>query len=97
MAGETAGQCGPCVFGLPAIAEDFAAIAECRGDVSVYRRLRQRLSVIPGRGACRHPDGAVRFAASALQVFSSHVSFHERAGRCLAARRPGMLPIPGWR
>lgn len=97
MAGETAGQCGPCVFGLPAIAEDFAAIAECRGDTSVYRRLRQRLSVIPGRGACRHPDGAVRFAASALQVFSSHVNFHERAGRCLAARRPGMLPLPGRR
>jgi NADH:ubiquinone oxidoreductase subunit F (NADH-binding) len=97
MAGETAGQCGPCVFGLPAIAQDLAAIAGCRADASVHHRLQQRLSVIPGRGACRHPDGAVRFAASALQVFASHVKFHERAGRCLAARRPGVLPIPGRR
>jgi NADH:ubiquinone oxidoreductase subunit F (NADH-binding) len=97
LAGETAGQCGPCLFGLPTIAADFAAIANCQADASLYRRLQQRLSVIPGRGACRHPDGAVRFAASALQVFRSHLSFHERAGRCLAARRPGLLPIPGRR
>jgi NADH:ubiquinone oxidoreductase subunit F (NADH-binding) len=95
LAGETAGQCGPCVFGLRAIAEDFTAIANCQADPSLYRRLQQRLSVVQGRGACRHPDGAVRFAASALQVFRSHVTFHERAGRCLAARRPGILPIPG--
>jgi NADH:ubiquinone oxidoreductase subunit F (NADH-binding) len=92
LADETAGQCGPCVFGLPAIAEDFAAIAACRAGAPVYRRLRRRLSVIPGRGACRHPDGAVRLAASALRVFGPHLNAHERPDGCLAARRPYVLP-----
>ena len=92
LAGQTAGQCGPCTFGLPAIAGDFADIAAGRADPATYGRLRRRLSVIPGRGACRHPDGAVRFAASALRVFGDHVGAHDRPGRCAAARQPGVLP-----
>jgi NADH:ubiquinone oxidoreductase subunit F (NADH-binding) len=94
LAGENAGQCGPCVFGLPAIASDFAAIAAGQADETVHERLSRRLSVIPGRGACRHPDGAVRFALSALRVFESHLGVHHRGG-CPAARRPGVLPVPG--
>jgi NADH:ubiquinone oxidoreductase subunit F (NADH-binding) len=85
LADQTAGQCGPCAFGLPAIARDFAAIAACRADATVHERLRRRLSVIPGRGACRHPDGAVRFAASALRVFGPHLREHEAGHRCAAA------------
>lgn len=95
LARQTAGQCGPCVFGLPAIAADFAAIAAGAADVSLHRRLRRRLSVIAGRGACRHPDGAVRFAGSALRVFGQHLHLHERTGGCPYARGPGFLPIPG--
>ena len=68
LAEESAGQCGPCVYGLAAIADDFEGLA--RKDKRVdRRRLEQRLGVISGRGGCRHPDGAVRLAASALQVF----------------------------
>jgi NADH:ubiquinone oxidoreductase subunit F (NADH-binding) len=92
LADETAGQCGPCVFGLPAIADDFAALAACRAGPAVHRRLHERLSVIPGRGACRHPDGAVRFAASALRVFGPHLGAHERTGDCPPARQPSLLP-----
>jgi NADH:ubiquinone oxidoreductase subunit F (NADH-binding) len=92
LADETAGQCGPCTFGLPAIAEDLAALAEGRADESVWRRLRGRLSAVAGRGACRHPDGAVRFATSALRVFGPHLSAHRHPGTCLAARGPGVLP-----
>ena len=92
LAAETAGQCGPCVFGLPAIADDFAAIAASQADITVHRRLRQRLSVIPMRGACRHPDGAVRFAASALRVFELHLVAHERAGGCVFARQASVMP-----
>lgn len=95
LAEQTAGQCGPCEFGLAAIAADFAAIAERRGDISVHRRLRRRLSVVQGRGACRHPDGAVRFAASALRTFGTHLPVHERTGGCPSIRRPRYLPIPG--
>ncbi|HEY7485614.1 MAG TPA: NADH-ubiquinone oxidoreductase-F iron-sulfur binding region domain-containing protein [Streptosporangiaceae bacterium] len=97
LADQTAGQCGPCVFGLPAIARDFAQIAGCAADRQLYQRLRNRLDVIPGRGACRHPDGAVRLAASALRVFAGHLAAHERSGGCLSARRPGGLPTPGGR
>lgn len=69
LADESAGQCGPCVHGLPAIADDFARLAS--RDRTVDRnRLDRRLGVIAGRGACRHPDGAVRLAVSALQVFA---------------------------
>jgi len=69
LADESAGQCGPCVHGLAAIADDFERLS--RRDKTVDRnRLERRLAVIAGRGACRHPDGAVRLAASALQVFA---------------------------
>ena len=68
LADESAGQCGPCVFGLAAVAEDFERLS--RRDRGVDRkRLDARLAAIQGRGACRHPDGAVRLAASALRVF----------------------------
>src|SRR5437588_833274 len=33
----------------------------------------------PGRGACRHPDGAVMFLSSALQVFGREFASHEGA------------------
>lgn len=93
LADETAGQCGPCVFGLPAIADDFAGIAAGRWNAPARRRLGRRLEVIPGRGACRHPDGAVRFAASALRVFASHLRAHGRPGACASAGAgPSLLP-----
>ncbi|GAB3970178.1 NADH-ubiquinone oxidoreductase-F iron-sulfur binding region domain-containing protein [Actinoallomurus acanthiterrae] len=94
LAAETAGQCGPCLHGLPAIAADFAKLASCRVSTELYRRLDRRLSVIAGRGACRHPDGAVRFAASALRVFGRHLRVHTRAEGCLLAQWPSVLPIP---
>jgi NADH:ubiquinone oxidoreductase subunit F (NADH-binding) len=69
LAAESAGQCGPCVHGLAAIADDFQRLA--RRDPHVDRpRLERRLGVVAGRGACRHPDGAVRLAQSALRVFT---------------------------
>lgn len=71
LAKESANQCGPCMFGLPAIAADFAELAARHsGRAVVLDRLRRRLGVIPGRGACSHPDGAARLAASALRVFA---------------------------
>jgi NADH:ubiquinone oxidoreductase subunit F (NADH-binding) len=93
LAGQTAGQCGPCVFGLPAIARDLEEIAACRAGASVHDRLRRRLRVIPGRGACRHPDGAVRFAASVLRVFGTHLEAHRSPYGC----RAGVTPAEGRR
>ncbi len=98
LADQSAGQCGPCVFGLPAIAEDFAQLASGRPSGAVLERLDRRLGVLTGRGACRHPDGAVRLAASALTAFAGDVHAHARQMPCAAARRGaaagGVLPIP---
>jgi NADH:ubiquinone oxidoreductase subunit F (NADH-binding) len=90
LAGESAGQCGPCVFGLDAIATAFAQVA--RGDDRRPRLLRWTAQV-QGRGACRHPDGAARFVESALTVFADELDHHVRHGRCRARTR-NVLPVP---
>jgi hypothetical protein len=45
---------------------------------------------IRGRGACHHPDGAVRFVASAMSVFAQEIEGHQRE-RCTA--RAAGLPL----
>jgi hypothetical protein len=52
------------------------------------------LGVIPGRGACRHPDGAIRLAASALRVFADDVRLHLNGYVCGGLRHPAVLPVP---
>ena len=97
LARESARQCGPCQFGLASIADDFAQLALGRPDGNPVKRLRRRLGVIPGRGACRHPDGAVRLAASALTAFGADLRAHADRRPCPAARRgprSAVLPIP---
>ena len=83
LAQQGAQQCGPCRFGLPAIAGDFARLAARRADRDLLGRLERRLRVIPGRGACRHPDGATRMAASALAAFAGDVRAHAAGRPCL--------------
>ena len=89
LAQQSAGQCGPCTYGLPAVADGIAALAQGRGDGDRERVLRWA-SEIRGRGACHHPDGAVRFALSAVSVFAPEIESHRR-GRCSA--RPAGLPL----
>ncbi len=103
LASQSAGQCGPCMFGLPAIADDFAQLASCRPQGRVLDRLDRRLGVVTGRGACAHPDGTARLARSALYAFAADVHAHATGRPCLQARRARergssarvrMLPIP---
>jgi len=93
MAGQSAGQCGPCRFGLAAISADLDLLAAGKLKGSALDGLRMRLGIVPGRGACRHPDGAVRFAATALEVFGDEVQRH-LSGHCSANRRQFVLPVP---
>lgn len=67
LAAESARQCGPCIFGLPALADAVRRTARGR-DGGEAQRIGD---LIANRGACRHPDGAVRMAMSAQQVFAS--------------------------
>ncbi len=98
LAAQSSRQCGPCTFGLASVAEDFAQLAAGRAGDALFERLERRLGIISGRGACRHPDGAIRLAASALRTFAADVSAHARRQPCAAARAHrdhGVLPVPG--
>jgi NADH:ubiquinone oxidoreductase subunit F (NADH-binding) len=91
MAQQGSGQCGPCVHGLPAIAEDLACLANGQPDPALMPRLLRRLDEVQGRGACRHPDGLVSLVRSALNVFALDVTAHERGEPCAFSTLPTQL------
>ena len=93
MASESAGQCGPCAFGLPAVADDTSLLASGRANAGDLRRLEARLNSVDGRGACRHPDGVVRMVRSALSTFGQDVDRHLRAGPCAGARMSSVMQL----
>ena len=84
LAGESAQQCGPCVFGLRAIATAVARIAEGRALPDDLERVRRWTGQLAGRGACRHPDGAAALLGSALRVFEDEFDLHDRHRLCSA-------------
>ena len=90
LANQSAGQCGPCVHGLSAIADSVCALADGVAHAREVDRLLRWTTEIRGRGACHHPDGAARFVESALKVFSHELDLHRRQ-RCTA--RPAGLPL----
>jgi NADH:ubiquinone oxidoreductase subunit F (NADH-binding) len=92
LALESAGQCGPCFNGLPAIAAALAELAQPRPAGQALANLQRWAGLVAGRGACHHPDGTVRFVASALSVFGTEIAEHAR-GRCTATRRDPFLPV----
>ena len=93
LAEETAGQCGPCVNGLHAIATALERVAHGTHDRDTLSQLRRWCAQVEGRGACRYPDGAVRFVRSTLAVFADEIDDHTRHGRCHAGPPPA-LPMP---
>ena len=80
LAGESAGQCGPCVFGLPSIVRDLARVLH--GDVAGYHDLQRHAGLVTGRGACAHPDGVARFVTSSVLRFGADLDQHLRHGGC---------------
>ena len=96
MADESAGQCGPCVHGLAAIAGALATLADGPPDPFALGRLARWSGQVQGRGACHHPDGVVRFLRSALDVFSLDFEDHRRHGPCDDCEREPVL-LPGLR
>ena len=90
LAGESAGQCGPCRSGLPALAGQVERLADGRGaDPGLLRRW---LGQVDGRGGCAHPDGVVRLVRSALRTFGAEMEEHA-GGRCSGVRTD-VLPVP---
>ena len=91
---QSSGQCGPCAFGLPAVADDLSRLAQGRSDAHVVSRLRGRLDQVNGRGACRHPDGLVGMVRSALEVFATDAAAHLQGEPCGHQARPTQLRFP---
>ncbi|MCB5166750.1 ferredoxin [Streptomyces bambusae] len=92
LAGETAGQCGPCFLGLPAVADVLAEVERGGGRASL-EALDRAMGAVVGRGACSHPDGTARFVASAAAAFPEEFAAHAAGAGC---GRPvlGALPVP---
>lgn len=84
LAEQGARQCGPCLNGLPRLAQLFDDLAYGRVDDGLLDEVHRMLGLVDGRGSCRHPDGTVRLARSALATFADDVARH-RVGRCTAA------------
>ncbi len=86
MAGQGAGQCGPCVFGLAAIAEALEglcaphSVAADRADA--LAQIRRWCAMVNRRGGCAHPDGVSRYVISALTVMSEEFADHAAHGPC---------------
>jgi NADH:ubiquinone oxidoreductase subunit F (NADH-binding) len=97
LAGETAGQCGPCVHGLAAIAAEVADVRAGRAGRHALDRLRRWSGQIAGRGACHHPDGSARFLASALALFEPELELHRRFGPCESCAAAPVLATPSTR
>ncbi|MEY9850782.1 NADH:ubiquinone oxidoreductase subunit F (NADH-binding) [Leifsonia sp. EB41] len=86
LAAASARQCGPCLFGLPAMADRFAELAAGRLAPQAAAELARLAEVVDGRGSCHHPDGAARLVRSALRVFARDIHAHAE-GRCLRSAR----------
>lgn len=88
LAGQSTGQCGPCFFGLPAVARNLHGLFV---GTDPGADLTRRLGQMPGRGACAHPDGAATFIRTALAAFPDEVDAHRRHGTC---GRPWLQELP---
>ena len=90
LAGESAGQCGPCRLGLPDLARAVTLVALGGGGLDT---VRAAAGAVRGRGACGHPNGTARFALSALEVFQRDIEAHTSGEGCGLPVR-GILPLP---
>ena len=76
LATESSAQCGPCFFGLRALSDACGRIADRGANREDLARLKKWALEVPGRGACKHPDGAVMFLRSALSTFADDFAGH---------------------
>ena len=94
LASQSAWQCGPCLNGLPALADMLDLLAFGRAGRDEMDWMRELLSLVSGRGACHLPDGTAGLAANALATFAGEVRGHVQHGPCGRVSRPPVVPVP---
>jgi NADH:ubiquinone oxidoreductase subunit F (NADH-binding) len=94
LAGQSAGQCGPCANGLPALARALGQVAFGQPGPDLLRWTSDLLALVRGRGACHLPDGAAGLVASTLATFGADLRQHAEHGPCGRAARAPVLPLP---
>ncbi len=94
LAGQSTRQCGPCVHGLNALAMTVQEIAGGIAQANTRQRIERLASLTARRGACGHPDGAVKLILSALETFQAEFADHARHGPCDGCARPTEMPMP---
>ncbi|MEA2633758.1 MAG: hypothetical protein QOH92_525 [Chloroflexota bacterium] len=92
LASQSARQCGPCVFGLSAIAAATQRLATRSPHAGDLDRIVRWTGQLAGRGACHHPDGAVVLLRSAMQQFADDFTEHQRR-RCLTVSSPRRVAV----
>jgi NADH:ubiquinone oxidoreductase subunit F (NADH-binding) len=93
-AAESAGQCGPCLYGLADLAGGAVRLGAASAGADELARMRRWADQIEGRGGCRHPDGATRLLRSAFTVFRADLDRHLGGLPCLGVSRPPVLHVP---
>ena len=94
LAEGSAGQCGPCRFGLPALADALAGLAFAGDRGGHADDVAALIPLVERRGACRHPDGVAQLGRSVFTAFPADVHWHRWQGACDGVRRPPLLPLP---
>ena len=94
MSGQSAGQCGPCVHGLAALATAMHELAAGRPRPDTPARLARWAGMIDKRGGCSFPDGAARLVRTTLRAFHADIEHHLHHGPCWRTANRPLLPTP---